>query len=213
MASSMAGIERAFRETLTVLQSRDGLARAWHRLIGLTFEPGVTLDAIHLQGKQRRAGPETLVLFLLPSAAHVAVSIISWRPSGIFVGPLMELVCVALVPWAMARIMPPLLLLFDVESTENWRRWRTYVAHTLVPILGASALAQFLEPFSGLTAGFIMVAGYCATVRCFWLTADDWVGTSEARRTTVAAVALAALIVLGLTTSFLFSVGGAPSAG
>jgi hypothetical protein len=212
MAQSMAGIERAFRETLGLAQNRDGRAKAWHRLVGLTFEPGVTLDAIHLQGKQRRAGPETLVLFLLPSAAHVAVSIVSWRPSGLFAGPLMELVCFALMPWAVARIMPPFLLLFDVESTANWRRWRTYVCHALVPILGANALAQFLEPFSWLTSGAILVAGYCGSARCFWLTAEDWVGSSEGRRGTVAAVALVTLVALSLTSSILFAVGS-PSAG
>jgi hypothetical protein len=205
----MAGIERTLRETVTLVQTRDGLQRAWQRLIGLTLEPGATLDALQLHGQQRRPGAETLVLFALPSAASVAVSLISWRPSGLFVGPLMELISLALVAWAMARIMPPLLLLFDVESTGNWRSWQTYVCHALVPLLGASALAQFLRPFSAASAAIISLLGLLGAARTVWLTADDWVGTSEARRTTVAAVFVGALFVLGLVTSFLFGAGAA----
>jgi hypothetical protein len=203
----MGRLERNLREMLNLLADAEGRRLTWKRLKSLLSDPGAALDSMVIRDEAREAGPATRVLFLLPSLGTAIYLILSLQPVGILGRAASDLLSVMILPSILAWGLPKVLLLVDQVGTANYRRWRTYCCHTLVPALAMAFAARLVFHFSGILAAGCLVTGLVLSSRAFVSAHDEWLDLPEDRRIVAASLYFVCLLTCGLTTAFLLDAG------
>ncbi|MBM64779.1 MAG: hypothetical protein CMH55_00930 [Myxococcales bacterium] len=171
------------------------------------LDPGAALDSMMIRDEAKEAGAATRVLFLLPSLGTAIFVILSLRPVGILGRAASDLLAVVILPSILAWGLPKVLLLADQVGTSNYRRWRTYCCHALVPALTMAFLARLVFHFSGILAGLCLGLGLCLSSRAFVAAHDEWLDLPEDGRWVAGGIFLSCLLACGLATAFLLDAG------
>ena len=203
----MGRLERNLREMLKLLTEAEGRQRAWKRLQSMMSDPGSELDSMVIRHEMKEAGPATRVLFCLPALGTAIFVILSLRPVGILSRVASDLLAVIILPSILAWGLPKLLLLADQTGTANYRRWRTYCCHALVPALVMAFIARIAFHFSGLIAGVCVGLGLVLSSRAFVSAHDEWLDLPESGRWAAGALYFLGLLACGLATGFLLNAG------
>ena len=204
---AMGRLERNLREMMKLLSEAEGRRRAWRRLNSMLSDPGAELDSMVIREDAKEAGPATRVLFILPSLGTAFFVILSLRPVGILGRVASDLLAVVILPSILAWGLPKVLLLADQVGTANYRRWRTYCCHALVPALGMAFVARIIFYFSGLLAAILVGLGLVLSSRAFIAAHDEWLDLPESGRWTAGVLYFLCLLTCGLATGFLLDAG------
>ena len=192
---------------LNLLADHQGRRLTWARMKSLLVDPGAALDSMVIREETREAGAATRILFLLPSLGTAVYLILSLQPVGILGRAASDLLSVMILPSILAWGLPKVLLLVDQVGTANYRRWRTYCAHALIPALAMAFAARILFHFSGILAALCLAIGIGLSSRAFVSAHDEWLDLPEDRWLTAAAIYFACLLTCGLATAFLLDAG------
>ena len=155
----------------------------------------------------KRLAPATRVLFILPSLGTAFFVILSLRPVGILGRVASDLLAVVILPSILAWGLPKVLLLADQVGTANYRRWRTYCCHALVPALGMAAVPELYSTSQGYWQRSASGLGLVLSSRAFIAAHDEWLDLPESGRWTAGVLYFLCLLTCGLATGFLLDAG------